>query len=322
MKVLITGGSGFIGTHLIKLLLDNLKVDYVLNLDLKHSEVNDDRLETQIIDIRSINCLSIQSNHNFDYCIHLAALCKEPGYEWEEYFQTNHEGTVNIIALCEQLNINAIIFTSTMMVYQAGEIERTETSITAPDTAYGISKLLAEMKLTNWMDRKGGRQLKIIRPAVVFGQNENANFTRLYKSLKGGFFPYVGKSTTVKSSIYVKELTNFIQFLMEKNTNRNIFNLGFPENLTIKNTVKTFKKVFNFKAYNPVIPYSLLLFTSKLFEILNAIGLKNPIHHRRIQKLYFSTNIFPQSALEEKYNFKFTLETALEDWKRSSDSNL
>lgn len=319
-QILITGGSGFIGTHLINSFLKSESYS-IINLDLVNSPISHPCLHTEILDIRNQAELASLDLNEIDFCVHLAALCKEPGFEWDEYFITNHIGTQNVIKLCERLEVKQIIFTSTMMVYKAGEIERAEDSITSSDTAYGISKLLGEKELMNWRDRKIGRKLKIIRPAVVFGENENANFTRLYKSLKRGFFPYVGKSSTVKSSIYVKELTNFIQFLIDKETKNDIFNMSFPEDLSIKATIETFKSVFQMKSFNPVFPYSLLLFISKAFEILNAIGLRNSIHHRRIQKLYYSTNITPKAAIEEEYQFTYTLKTALEDWKKSNDPN-
>ncbi|MEQ8924218.1 MAG: NAD(P)-dependent oxidoreductase, partial [Fulvivirga sp.] len=245
MKILITGGSGFIGTHLIQSFLNGNPCAHILNIDLKSSDLSDERINTYFSDIRSEGLINkIEDKIDFDYCIHLAALCKEPGYHWEEYFETNHIGTINTIRLCEQLGIENIIFTSTMMVYKAGEIQQTEGSITTPDTAYGISKLLAEKELEAWRGRKSGRSLKIIRPAVVFGENENGNFTRLYHTLKRGFFPYIGKRSTVKSNIYVKELVMFIEYLLEHKTKSDIFNFSFPEKYSMERIVGDFKSIF------------------------------------------------------------------------------
>jgi GlcNAc-P-P-Und epimerase len=315
MRYLITGGSGFIGTHLTKQLLEFDPLCQIVNVDINEAKVVDHRLKEIKVNINQRDELLKVDISEVDVCIHLAALCKEPGFEWEEYFETNHLGTVNVISLCEKLNIKKIIFTSTMMVYQAGEIERTEKSITAPDTAYGISKLLAERELLTWKSGSYDRELKIIRPAVVFGENENGNFTRLYKSLKRGFFPYVGKSDTIKSNIYVIELVHFIEFLLHFEVDNEVFNMAFPERQEIRIIVKSIKEVLGLKAINPIIPYGLMLAVSHVFEFLNAIGLKNPIHHRRIQKLYSSTHIFPKNVLESGYKFKFTFYTALNDWK-------
>ncbi|SNS56500.1 Nucleoside-diphosphate-sugar epimerase [Ekhidna lutea] len=321
MKILITGGSGFIGTHLIKELLQDDSIDKIINLDLKESSIKNSKLVTQSCDIRKDIKVDIINEH-FDWCIHLAALCKEPGYDWEEYFDTNHIGTNHVIQLCKRLSIPKITFTSTMMVYNAGEVQRTESSITSPDTAYGISKLLAEKELEKWVNLDANRALKIIRPAVVFGENENANFTRLYKSLKSGFFPYVGKSTTVKSNIYVHELVRFIKFLNKSKSEIVHYNFSFPESSKISHLVATFKTVFGLKSFNPTLPLFLLVPIARVFELLNTLGLKNSIHHRRIEKLFYSTNIYPKAALDEGYKFKHTIQSALEDWKSSEDPNL
>lgn len=322
MDVLVTGGSGFIGTVLMKKLLESEQIHRIVNLDLNETKVKDCRLRFVEADVRDASIGNLPIDGAFDYCIHLAALCKEPGYEWDEYFETNDYGTGNIIALCEKLGIQRIIFTSTMMVYRAGEVRRIEDSPTAPDTAYGISKLLAERNLLAWKSASSARKLKIIRAAVVFGENENANFTRLYHSIKRGIFPYVGKSSTIKANVYVKELASFIQFLLQNETKETIYNFAFPESITIKRIVSEFKHVFGFRSIHPTLPLRPLLWLSYVFETLNTMGFKNGIHHRRIEKLYYSTDVYPANALKEGYEFQYDIKTALQDWKLSADLNL
>lgn len=322
VNVLVTGGSGFIGTVLIRHLLSSDRIGEIVNIDLNESPVRDVRLRTVQADIRESAFENLPLGGSFDLCIHLAALCKEPGYEWEEYFDTNDVGTLNVVKLCEKFNINRVIFTSTMMVYQAGEVRRTEESLTTPDTAYGISKLLAEKELLTWEARQAQRELKIIRPAVVFGENENANFTRLHGSIKRGFFPFVGRSSTIKANIYVKELVLFIDFLAHSRTREKIFNLAFPTEYPMSRIVSDFKKVFGYRSVHPVLPMRPLMWISYLFEMLNQMGLKNSVHHRRIEKLYHSTDVYPASALKEGYNFRYDLRSALADWKASGDPNL
>lgn len=321
MKILITGGSGFIGQHLISVLLESSK-NQILNIDLNPSNIVDPKLKSVELDICSSNLCEVIPKERFDVCIHLAAKCKEPGYTWEEYFFTNHIGSINTLALCEFLEIKKILFTSTMMVYQAGEFMRTEQSITAPDTAYGISKLLAEKEFLAWRTINLNHSLKIIRPAVVFGKNENANFTILYKTLKMGFFPFIGKDTTIKSSIYVHELTEFISFLLNNPTRENVFNFAFPDSYTIRKITDVFMEVFDLKVIRPTLSFGLMLSVARFCQILNSIGFKNSIHPRRIEKLYYSTNILPKSALDCGYRFIYDLRSALVHWKNSEDSNI
>jgi len=55
---------------------------------------------------------------------------------------------------------------------------------------------------------------------------------------------------------------------------------------------------------------------SYLFEFFNALGIKNPIHHRRIQKLYYSTNISSDLVIKDGFKFQFDLNSALRDWQK------
>lgn len=315
MNILITGGSGFIGNHLINFLQENIPGVQICNLDHVAPDKQNANVIFHKVDIRNLTELEPLDLSDYEVCIHLAALCKEPGFEWDEYFQTNHVGTNNVIEICEQNDIRSIIFTSTMMVHRAADEQMTEKSMTAPDTAYGGSKLLAEKELEIWKSKSDDRLLKIIRPAVVFGKNENANFTRLYASLKKGFFPYVGRNTTVKSNIYVKEVVMFIHYLLHHPTTNHLFNFAFPEKSDMKTIIASFCKTFGFNPFTPVLPFRILKLLSYGFEFINALGLKNSIHHRRIEKLYYSTNIYPKNAIDEGYQFNYTLESALKHWK-------
>ncbi|SHJ99239.1 Nucleoside-diphosphate-sugar epimerase [Reichenbachiella agariperforans] len=313
-NILLTGGSGFIGRHLVGLLRLRYENVVIINVDLKPSRING--VTNIIADIRDYKeMVTALQPFEIDTCIHLAALCKEPGFEWDEYFNTNYLGTKNVIRLCKDKGVEKILFTSTMMVFKAGDKKNFDDSLTAPDSAYGISKLLAEKELKNWSQKEKGRTLKIVRPAVVFGENENGNFTKLLFQLKKGFFPYIGRKSTVKANIYVLELVNFIAFLLKTKNESDVFNFCFPENSELSNIIDLFKKEFELKVYTPVLPYRFMLVLAYFFEIMDSIGLKNSMHHRRIQKLYYSTNIFPQNAIDSGYKFEYTLETALVDWK-------
>jgi hypothetical protein len=133
--------------------------------------------------------------------------------------------------------------------------------------------------------------------------------------LKKGFFPFIGKSTTIKSNIYVHELNDFILFILNNPTQFIVYNFGFPETYTIRQITDTFNVVFGFKPVRPTLPLGLMLFAAKSFQLLNSLGLKNSIHPRRIEKLYYSTDIYPANALRDGYKFKYDLKSALEDWR-------
>ena len=311
---IITGASGFIGTHLMKFFLDENRFDHLYVLDRQPPKLTDSRITHFQVDIRHIPELDFPDPPQVIY--HLTALAREPGYEWDEYFQTNLTGTVEICNLAERYDIPSIITTSTMMVYRAGEQRMTENSLTAPDTAYGISKLLAEAQLKIWQAAESKRRLRIIRASVVFGKGENGNFLNLYKVLRRGLFFYIGRDTTVKSCIYVKDLVHCMDFLTTDTEQQNVYNLSFPEPTTIGEICRTMLKVFNLNSRIITVPYSLALVGGYAFEILNNLRIfKSAVHHRRIQKLYYSTNISADALKAAGFSWQYSLEDALQEWR-------
>ena len=135
-------------------------------------------------------------------------------------------------------------------------------------------------------------------------------------ALKKNLFVYVGRKDTIKGSVYVKEVASFLLFLLEDQMQTTTYNLVFPHPDTIGEISETICMVMGWRRFAPVIPFRLLLIASYFFETLNSFGLKNPIHHRRIEKLYYSTYLSVDNALNAGYRFTYDLQSALEDWKR------
>lgn len=312
--VLVTGGSGFIGTHLLQALVVDDRVSRVVVLDLLPPRVRHPKVEYHYCDIREP--LMVELKTNCTICYHLAALCKEPGFEWDSYFEVNHAGTSNVLAFLSRAGIDNLVFTSTMMVYRAGEARRSECSLTAPDTAYGMSKLLAEGEVQHWVTRRLGRRAHIIRPGVVFGKWENGNFTRLYRALKRGLFVYVGRADTLKGCVYVKDVVRALMFLATRTAELEVFNLVLPTPTTIADICRSMQNVFGFGGRTiPVIPFCLALAIGYMGEVLNAIGIKNSVHHRRIEKLWYSTHISPDAMIDAGFECAYDLPAALGDWR-------
>jgi nucleoside-diphosphate-sugar epimerase len=310
---IITGGSGFIGTHLINNILNENQFDKITIIDIKPPRISDARIEYINCDIRLP--ISIELRDEYSTCYHLAAVCKEPGFPWDEYFQTNYVGTINVCDWINRIGVKNMIFTSTMMVFRAGETRNHEESLTAPDTGYGTSKLLAEWVLKAW-SAASERRLRIVRLGVVFGKWEEGNYTRLYYALKKRRFVYIGRKTTIKGSIYVKDVISFLQFITEDKFDRCIYNLVYPQPTTIEEICNTMNEVFGFSRRIPVIPYRLALLAAYGFEIITALGLKTSIHHRRIQKLYHSTDISAEPAYQNGFELSYSLCESLEDWRK------
>ena len=310
---LIFGGSGFIGQHLA----NKLGSSY-LNLDIVSTEKN-----YQYCDIR--NPIDIKSEKTIDIIYNLAAIHITPGHEYHEYFETNIRGAENICNFAREKNVNTIIFTSSIAPYGTWEEEKTENSLPLPTSAYGSSKLVAEEIHKRWQAGKPDeRKLIIVRPGVVFGQNEGGNFSRLYRAMKSGRFFYPGRKDTKKAAIYIKDLIRLMVEMAEKEPpGIHIFNTVYTPCHTIEEICKSMAKVTDIKEPLFTIPASLLQTSAFVINGFSKLIGKSfdGIHPDRVKKLMISTNISGKKLEDNNYILKYSLRQGIEDWFKSCDNN-
>lgn len=314
MKVLVFGGSGFIGSHLKK---------YLMTQSIKHSSFDltvDSKKDTQI-DVRKP--IELSEVPGADVIVNLAAVHKTPGHKDEEYFETNIKGAENICQFARKKNINTIIFTSSIAPYAASEEIKSEASLPMPNTPYGISKLVAEEIHKRWQAEDiHVRKLIILRPGVVFGKNEGGNFTRLYKTLKRGMFVYPGRTDTLKASIYVKDLVRLMMEMTDREQpGVHCFNMCYPQPSTIKMIVNELSRTTGTSNSVPKIPASLLMVIAWTLFGLSKIWPNRlaGIHPDRVRKLMISTNISGEHLFNSGYHLQFELGEALRDWFEDND---
>jgi len=327
MNYIITGGTGFIGTHLTNLIAETYPDAQIYNLDivepgnplptvknykpaLKKGETH--RAKYIYCDVRKP--IEVPFNVTSDDIIfNFAAVHRTPGHPDHEYFETNIKGAENICEFAEKHNIKKIVFTSSIAPYGAAEELKEETTLPTPNTPYGISKLVAEKIHGIWQAKDNeNRQLTIVRPGVVFGRGENGNFSRLYWGIKKHTFAYPGRKDTIKACIYVKELVRFILWNVEKrNTPFEIYNCTFEPAYTIEEIVKIIKKVTGLTQWVPYIPNAIIMPVARCAQLL---GSPMGICPARVKKLQISTNICGKKLAASEYKFKYSLEEAITDW--------
>lgn len=330
MNYIITGGTGFIGTHLTKLIHQLHPEAKIYNLDIVkpgtplplpghakyHKALKDgESLPSTYVecDVRkSIEDLPFTPTSD-DIIFNFAAVHRTPGYPDHEYFETNILGAENVTAFAEKYGIKRIVFTSSIAPYGAAEDEKFETTLPTPNTAYGISKLVAEKIHMIWQAKDAAnRQLTICRPGVVFGKGENGNFTRLYWAIRGHKFAYPGRKDTIKACIYVKELVRFMLYRLENHEQGvELYNCCYEPAYTVQHIVEAMKKVTGVKAFVPEIPNWIIM---PVATIAKCMGSPMGICPARVKKLQISTNICGAKLKNSGYDFRWSFEDALNDW--------
>jgi nucleoside-diphosphate-sugar epimerase len=329
-SVVVFGGTGFIGTHLAQhLLARNLAATiYLVDLnqprDLPYTQLLQSGLKSGKVifvahDVRNPVPQPSLPEHA-DIIFNLAAIHREPGHIPSEYFETNILGAENICAWASDVGCRTVVFTSSISPYGPSEEKKTESSLPAPETPYGSSKLAAEKIHLAWQSAQAGRKLLILRPGVVFGPGEGGNVTRLVRSLVKGYFVYLGNRDTIKAAGYIKELCHVAIFGLDVLRNADspslLLNFTLDPPPTMQQMVHAILKVTG-KPRRPLsMPRKLLLGLSyPMLAVERALGVQMPINPVRVRKLFRSNNIWPEKLNSLGYEYRYTLESALQDWK-------
>jgi UDP-glucose 4-epimerase len=184
MKVLITGGAGYVGTKLVKHLVGLSMIEKIIvydnlskghhNFYLGETYANKEKIEAvrgDILDTRKLKKLMKE----VDVVVHLAAIVTTPFANTDPHFyeQVNHWGTAEVVYCAEESDISKFIYLSSTSVYGASEQIANENTIPAPSTFYGISKLRGEEHVSRLAEKKTAIS---IRGGNVYGYSKSMRF--------------------------------------------------------------------------------------------------------------------------------------------------
>lgn len=309
---IVLGGSGFIGFHLIRHFVTVGMHTAVVSIDVQPPRAFLPGVEYVTADLRSaiperFGCAGAT-------IYNLAAIRDYPGHAPAAYYDTNVVIAQRAVEFAEKTEASTIVFTSSMSVYSPGDDPRSEDSPVAPTNPYGGSKVICELINDSWFSRNAGVRLITLRPAVVFGLYDRGNFTRLARALKMGCFVYVGRKDTIKSSVYVGDLVQSIQFCLSSRERRILYNCAYPQRYTIQNIAEAMADVGRLPRPRATVPYSVAAAAAIPFEWLDSVGVKNPVRRERLRKLLDATNVVPSWLEEHGFRFPTDLRSGLELW--------
>jgi len=287
MNIAIIGGSGFVGTRLTKRLLDSGHTVRILdkNDSLTYPEL---RVEADVRDIESL----VKNLSGIELVVNLAAEHRDDVSPKSLYDDVNVTGAENVCIACTQMGIKKIIFTSSVAVYGFAPLGTDETGKINYFNDYGRTKWLAEGKYRNWLKESSDHSLTIIRPTVIFGEQNRGNVYNLLKQIASGLFPMVGNGKNFKSMAYVVNVAAFIEYCLSNTEGEHLFNYidkpDFDMNTLVKEIHKTLgkeKKLFHW-------PYWLGMLGGYAFDLLAfVIRKKLPISSIRVKK-FCSNSLF------------------------------
>ena len=238
MKIFVTGGAGFIGTHLCKKLALLHKVTVYDNFSNSNKE-NFPAMENVTLIVGDIldNPKLLNSMKNHDIVIHLAAKTDviDSIHNPSNTFQTNVQGTQNVLDSCKSNHISKIIVTSSAAVYKNSNNSVDEVSTIKPLSPYGQSKLDME-KITI----QSKINYIILRLFNVYGNGQTAGVIANFEKNISGNDPLTifGDGTAVRDFIHIDDVINGIILSMKSTSG--IYNIASGNGTNISDLAKLF----------------------------------------------------------------------------------
>ena len=216
-KILITGGSGFIGSFIVEEALNrNMETWVAVRSSSSRKFLQDTRIRFIELDFSSEENLRKQlAGHKFDYVVHAAGVTK--CLDKNDFFRMNTNGTANLVNMLSEPDWmpRRMVFLSSLSIFGAireqqpyKDIEPTDQP--KPNTAYGESKLKAERIVT-----ESGIPSVILRPTGVYGPREKDYFL-MAKSIKGHVDFAVGYKQQDITFVYVKDVVQAVFLALDR----------------------------------------------------------------------------------------------------------
>ena len=323
MRILITGGSGFIGTNLIKKLVST-NVHTILNLDNSApKDINhlDYWKSCDILDPKQI--ADLFNSFRPDAVVHLAGRTDtDPENKLEDYL-VNTDGSLNIlnaIKCCTE--VKRVIMTSTQFVNQYKGIPKNDEDY-APHTVYGESKVIMENMIRNahlncvWT---------IIRPTNIWGPWHIRYPFEFWKIMSRGLYFHPGREPVIRSYGYVGNVVSQIISILEapvEKVNAQVFYVGdlpidiyhWVNGFSLRQTGKNVR----------VVPRFVVSTLAYIGDILSVVRIKFPLTASRYKSMTHS-NTTPMERTINAFGIPpYTLEQGIEEtvmWMRKEHPDL
>tara|TARA_R110000868_G_scaffold132380_2_gene343094 strand:+ start:25121 stop:26086 length:966 start_codon:yes stop_codon:yes gene_type:complete len=317
MKVLVTGATGFVGSHLCDLLTKNNHQVFALVRNptkAKEFGVPGVHLQGDLSSFEWINDLP----KDLDAVVHTAGIVHS--FDSKDFYDVNATATKALIeALASFDGLKFTLVSSQAAGGPSPKSNPAKEDANAAVSDYGRSKLLAEEYVAcapkSW-------SVSVVRPPMVIGPRDPAVLD-IFKMVKGRVIVSPGSRPTKKQYSYVCvfDLVNFLQFLIEKNIS-GTFYCAYPAAITLQDLVDNIKTRLNKKTVNIVIPPLLLKGAAKLVQ---KLGEKNLTQARltsdKMHELLPSAWVCDSKAsinagFSYQWDLDKTIDTTINDYKQ------
>jgi nucleoside-diphosphate-sugar epimerase len=305
----IIGGSGFIGTELVRQMRD--AGEQVCIVDKQRSAAFPDLWKAaDVCDFRGLQ----EALRGTEIIFNLAAEHKDNVRPKSLYDEVNVRGARNVCRAAEELSIGKIIFTSSVAVYGFAEPDACEETACHPFNDYGRTKMLAEEVYKEWASRDPTRSLVIIRPTVVFGPRNRGNVYNLLNQMASGRFVMVGNGNNIKSMAFVENVAGFLVSAGGFGPGDHLFNYVDKPDLSMNELVMLVKRTLGKPDRIGLrIPYAVGYAGGLLADVVAAVLHREfPVSAVRVKKFCATTQFGSNRVASTGFKPSMSLREALE----------
>ena len=295
IRVLVTGGSGFVGAHVVEALqgagCEVRILDKVLNPRHPQACVVGDICDPA-------DCA--RAMEGVDVLFHLAALYRDDVRPRSLYYKVNVEGTERLLEAATQAGVRRVVFASSFSVYGLDNVQGGEDSELAPVNDYGHSKRAAEKLVTEWAKAAEGRSVSMVRPSVIFGPGNRGNVYVLLQQIASRWFVLLGSGNNPKSMAFVENVAAFFAWLLEpRGGTVEIYNYADKPDMTVREIVALAAQTLGRSAPRVPMPRAAILGLGHLGNFVERIiGRPVILNLERLRKFIADTSL-PVERLEK-----------------------
>ncbi len=287
MKVLVTGGTGFAGSHLVdRLISDGFEVRVIARSQKKAEKLKEKGVDIVLGSITDKDVIK-EAVNGVKKVYHLAANWRTAGVPDKVYWDVNVGGTRNLLEASIKENIERFVHCSTMGVHgHVDEIPSNENTRYNPGDIYQVTKLEAEKLALNFYKEKG-LPVSVIRPCAIYGPGD-MRLLKMFRAIAKKRFIMLGSGETLYHMVYVTDLAEGFRLAADKEEAiGGAFLIGGEEYISLNKLAKMIAKEIGVsppKIHFPVWPVELL--GTIVEKICIPLKIEPPIYKRRV--LFFT----------------------------------
>jgi GlcNAc-P-P-Und epimerase len=316
MNIVVSGGSGFIGTRLVEELLS---AGHVVRIFDKRPSSQFPELVT-IGDVRDAAALTT-ATRGADAVYQLAAEHADDVSPVSLYYDVNVGGARNTVTAAVANGIERLVFTSSVAIYGLDRGTPAENCDPQPFNDYGRSKLEAEEIFGEWATGDSARSMTVVRPVVVFGEGNRGNVFNLIDQIRRGRFLMVGAGRNRKSMAYVGNVAPFLAHAVGLGQGHHVFNYADKPDLSVAELVSAVRAELGLRPSFLRLPYFVGLAGGAALDVIAKLtGRTFPISTVRVRKFCGETTVDASRAhalgLKPRYTLSDGLRLMLHDLDR------